>query len=32
MITRDIRHVLIKNHDPESDLKIGCFLTLALHC
>lgn len=30
MITRDIRHVLIKNHDPESDLKIGRFLTLAL--
>lgn len=30
MITRDIRHVLIKNHDPDSDLKIGRFLTLAL--
>jgi SSS family solute:Na+ symporter len=30
MITRDIRHVLIKNHDPESDLKIGRFLTLTL--
>lgn len=30
MITRDIRHVLIKDYDPESDLKIGRFLTLAL--
>jgi SSS family solute:Na+ symporter len=30
MITRDIRHVLIKNHNPESDLKIGRFLTLGL--
>lgn len=30
IITRDIRHVLIKNHNPASDLKIGRFLTLAL--
>ncbi|MEC8438282.1 MAG: sodium/solute symporter [Pseudomonadota bacterium] len=30
MITRDIRHVLMKNHNPESDLKIGRLLTLGL--
>lgn len=30
MITRDIRHVLIKNPDPENDLKIGRYLTLIL--
>lgn len=30
MITRDIRHVLIKNYSPDADLKIGRFLTLAL--
>ena len=30
IITRDIRHVLMKNHNPESDLKIGRLLTLAL--
>ena len=30
MITRDIRHVLMKNHNPKSDLKIGRLLTLGL--
>lgn len=30
MITRDIRHVMIKNTSPDADLKIGRFLTLAL--
>ena len=30
MITRDIRYVLMKNHNPESDLKIGRLLTLGL--
>ena len=30
VITRDIRHVLMKNHNPESDLKIGRLLTLGL--
>lgn len=30
IITRDIRHVLMKNHNPDSDLKIGRLLTLGL--
>ena len=30
IITRDIRHVLMKNHNPESDPAIGRLLTLAL--
>ena len=30
MITRDIRHVLIKNHNPEKDLIVGRYLTLVL--
>jgi SSS family solute:Na+ symporter len=30
IITRDIRHVLMKNHNPESDLRIGRLLTLVL--
>lgn len=28
MVTRDIRHVLFKNQDPDSDLKVGRYLTL----
>lgn len=28
MVTRDIRHVLVKNADPANDLKIGRYLTL----
>ena len=30
MITRDIRHVLMKNHNPLNDLKVGRYLTLLL--
>jgi SSS family solute:Na+ symporter len=30
MITRDIRHVLMKNHNPANDLKVGRYLTLVL--
>ena len=30
IITRDIRHVLMKSHDPDADLKIGRLLTLGL--
>jgi uncharacterized sodium:solute symporter family permease YidK len=30
MITRDIRHVVLKNANPENDLKIGRYLTLIL--
>ena len=30
MITRDIRHVVLKNPNPEHDLKIGRYLTLIL--
>ena len=30
MLTRDVRHVLIKNADPANDLKIGRLLTLFL--
>ncbi len=30
MVTRDIRHVLIKNANPDNDLKIGRILTLVL--
>ena len=30
MITRDIRHVLMKNHNPDADLRIGRWLTLGL--
>ena len=28
MVTRDVRHVLVKNADPGNDLKIGRYLTL----
>lgn len=30
MLTRDVRHVLIKNSNPDNDLKIGRILTLIL--
>ena len=30
IITRDIRHVMMKNHNPEADLVIGRMLTLGL--
>ena len=30
MITRDIRHVLLKDNDTEDDLRIGRYLTLAI--
>ncbi len=30
MVTRDIRHVLMKNADPDKDLKVGRVLTLVL--
>ena len=30
MLTRDIRHVLMKTHNPDADLKIGRLLTLGL--
>ncbi|HAL42134.1 MAG TPA: hypothetical protein DCP57_06790 [Gammaproteobacteria bacterium] len=30
MITRDIRHVLIKHHDPDADLQVGRALTLII--
>lgn len=30
MITRDIRHVVMKNHNPSQDLKVGRYLTLLL--
>ena len=30
MLTRDVRHVLIKNADPDNDLKVGRILTLVL--
>lgn len=30
MITRDIRHVLMKNVDPDQDLKVGRYLTLGI--
>jgi len=30
LVTRDIRHVLYKNANPENDLKIGRYLTLIL--
>ncbi len=30
MITRDIRHVLARNPDPEADLRIGRYLTLII--
>jgi SSS family solute:Na+ symporter len=30
MITRDIRHVVLKNPNPDNDLKIGRYLTLIL--
>ena len=30
MITRDIRHVVFKNTNPDDDLKIGRYLTLAI--
>ena len=30
MLTRDVRHVLIKNANPDNDLKVGRILTLVL--
>jgi len=30
MLTRDVRHVLLKNANPDDDLKIGRLLTLVL--
>ncbi|MEM7097469.1 MAG: sodium/solute symporter [Pseudomonadota bacterium] len=30
MITRDIRHVVMKNADPDQDLKVGRYLTLGI--
>ena len=30
MVTRDIRHVLIKQHDPERDLVVGRWISLVL--
>ena len=30
MVTRDIRHVLLKQHDPARDLVVGRWISLAL--